>query len=136
PARVDHEAGTQASGVPAFADAHGGPGRVEMDLLDEGGLEQGDPGLSGGVLEEDLVELRARHFVAVGRPGLALAKVEAVPEIGLLVVEGRPVLDEEAVTLHALAHAQPIEHRHHGGQQWLAHVEAGEYPTLPPGDAK
>src|SRR5262249_57675974 len=43
PARVDHETGAQAPRVPPLTDVHRGSGRVELDLLDEGGLEQGDP---------------------------------------------------------------------------------------------
>src|SRR5262249_60343989 len=93
PARVDHETGAQAPRVPPLTDVHRGSGRVELDLLDEGGLEQGDPGLSGGVLEEDPFALRPRPLVAVGRPRLSPARVEAVPEIRLLLGERRTVRD-------------------------------------------
>ena len=116
-ARVDHEAGADGPRLAALSDTEGRAVSVELDPFHLGGLEQAHPAFLGRVLEQDLVELRPLHFVAVGRPRLALAEVEAVFEIGFLVVEGGPELDEKSVTLHTLPNAQAIEHRHHGGEQ-------------------
>src|SRR5215475_14938456 len=83
-----------------------------------------------------MVELPPLHLVAVWRPRLALAEVEAVLEIGLLVVEGSSVLDEEPVTLDAVPNTQSLEHRHHGGKERFAHVEARKGLALHQRDAE
>ena len=114
----------------ALGDGGGHAVVVEGHPLDGGGLQQRHVRLPGRVIEQDLVELAPLDLVGVGGPRLALAEEELVAEIHVLVVEVGPVLHEEAARLHRVEHAEPLQHRHVGGQQRLAHVKARERLAL------
>ena len=125
-AGVHHEARAQGPRLGPFADPDRGAFGVELDPLHLGRLEHAHAGLFRRVLEQDLIELGPRHLVAVVGPRVALAEVEAVLEVGLLVVEGRSVLDEETLALDPLANAETVEERQVCRQQRFSHVEARE----------
>src|SRR5262245_11628206 len=101
--------------VLAHADRHAIP--VEPDVLDGRRLQDRDARLAPGVIEQELVEVGARHLEAVGRPRLPVAKVEHALEPGLLVVEERAALGDETACAKLVEHPQSFEQRHVGGKQ-------------------
>src|SRR5436309_356665 len=98
---------------------------VEGRRLHRRGLVHGDAALLG-VLEQDGVELGARHLVGVVRPRLARQEVERLRAAVFLVVEAGAVLQLEAALLDRRPGAELLEQQHAGGHQRLADVEARE----------
>ncbi len=82
------------------------------------------------VVEEDRVELRARHLERVLRPRHVGQEVERRLEVVHLVDEGGAVLDLEAGLLDLLPHAELLEQQHGRRHQRFADVKAGEHFTL------
>ena len=116
PAGVDEHLRPHGLGRTRAAHAHGHAVAIEVGRLDARGLKDGRA-RAAGVVEQQRVELGARHLVGVVGPRLPGQEVEAPVEAVLLVEERGAVLDLEAVSLDLAPHAHLLEQQHRGGHE-------------------
>src|SRR5262249_56537902 len=103
---------------------------IEPNVLDGRRLQDRDARLAPRVIEQELVEVGARHLEAVGWPRVPVAKVEHVLEPGFLVVEERAAFGDETACSKLVEHAQPLDQRQVRWKQRLPDMKARERLAL------
>src|SRR5262245_13526256 len=131
-AGVDHHGRTRRHEPAVGAGRHRHAIRIEHRRLDRGRLEHRHP-VAPCVVEQDRVELGARHLVGVIRPWLTGEEVEGLRR--LLIGERGPILDLKAPRLDGVAGAELLQQEHDRRHQRLADVEARKALALEETDA-